>query len=116
MSDLPNVGFPLSTSVLRRISAQNLHPIETDGTRPLRHASAAALLKHGNRDGSRGHQPMAMSSASSAVLPADSASANHRGLRPRPDQVSAGFSGWRYFAGTGARAVFVSVPTSSASD
>jgi hypothetical protein len=30
--------FPLSTSVLRRIAAQNLHPIETDGTRPLRHA------------------------------------------------------------------------------
>jgi hypothetical protein len=38
MSDLPNVGFPPSTSVLRRISAQNLHPIETNGTRLLRHA------------------------------------------------------------------------------
>lgn len=53
-------------------------------------------------------------SRSPAVVPAVSASKNHCGLRPRPDQVSAGFSGCRYFGGTGARAVFVSVPTSSA--
>jgi hypothetical protein len=33
-----SVRFPPSTPVLRRISAQNLHPIETDGTRSLRHA------------------------------------------------------------------------------
>ena len=42
------------------------------------------------------------------------ASTNHWGLRPRPDQVSAGFSGCRYFAAAGARGDFVSVPTSSA--
>jgi hypothetical protein len=33
-----NVFVPPSTSILRRISTQNLHPIETDGTRSLRHA------------------------------------------------------------------------------
>ena len=55
-------------------------------------------------------------SISPAVVPAASASTNHCGLRPRPDQVSAGFSACRYFGGAGARVVFISAPTSSASE
>lgn len=51
-----------------------------------------------------------------AVFPAANASTNHCGLRPRPDQVSAGLSGCRYFAATGAREDFVSAPTSSAKE
>lgn len=51
---------------------------------------------------------------SSVVFPASKAFTNYCGLRPRPDQVSAGFSGCRYFAAAGAREDFVSVPTSSA--
>lgn len=56
-------------------------------------------------------QPIANSPA---VFPAVNASTTHYGLRPRPDQVSAGFSECRYFAAAGAREDFVSVPTSSA--
>lgn len=32
------------------------------------------------------------------MRPRASASANHRGVRPRPLKVSSGFSGWRYRA------------------
>jgi hypothetical protein len=40
---------------------------------------------------------------SSSFLPAFSAAASHRGLRPRPAHVSAGLSGLRYFGATAPR-------------
>ena len=53
-------------------------------------------------------------SRSPAVVPVVNASTNHCGLRPRPGQVAAGFSGWRYFGATGVRLGLLSVPINSA--
>src|SRR6202043_782019 len=52
---------------------------------------------------------------SSIFLPDLIAAANHRGFKPRPAQVSAGFSGLRYLGATGPfaprpRAIFERVP------
>ena len=53
---------------------------------------------------------------SPGALPTSRAATNHSGLRPRPDQVRLGFSGWRYFAAAGARVGFTSVPIRSAKE
>ena len=55
-------------------------------------------------------------SRSPAVVSAVSASTNHCGLRPRPDQVTPESSGWRYFGATVVCLGLLSVPTSSASE
>lgn len=44
--------------------------------------------------------PLPLMLKSSSFLPCLSAAASQRGFRPRPAQVSAGFSGLRYFGGT----------------
>ena len=49
----------------------------------------------------------------SSDIPASVASKYQAGRRPRPDQVSAGFSGWRYLGGNAGFAAFTSRPVSS---
>jgi hypothetical protein len=51
---------------------------------------------------------------SSGVDPEASASRNHFGLRPRPDQVSDESAGFAYFGAAGARLRFVEAPVNSA--